>query len=174
MAGGSVETIGSACPSATASALDPRRPGARWLARWLPWAAPVTTGTQSQSAITGDNSANPSYAYDGLLTTALKPGSNAYVNVMPTGSAGTGTPLSASGRGSVTEIDIMFQKMWDNFQVSPTVLYVNLQKLKNITAKVLSNSSGPLLRYESPADGSANEYQLTASGVVQFYYNPFT
>ena len=35
---------------------------------------------QAQSAITADNSANPSYAYDGLLTTALKPGSNAYVN----------------------------------------------------------------------------------------------
>ena len=107
------------------------------------------------------------------MTTALKPGSNAYVNVMPTGTAGTGTPLTASGRGSVVEIDTMFQKMWDNFQVSPTVLYVNSQELKNITAKVLSNASGPLLRYDSPADGSDGEYQLTASGVVQLYYNPF-
>src|SRR5215813_3829170 len=49
---------------------------------------PLGTGTQSQSAVTADNSANPSYAYDGLLTTALKPGSNAYVNIMPTGAAG--------------------------------------------------------------------------------------
>ena len=80
-------------------------------------AAPLSAGTQSQSVITADNSANPSYAYDGLLTTALKPGSNAYVNVMPTGTAGTGTPLTASGRGSIVEIDTMFQKMWDNFQV---------------------------------------------------------
>ena len=131
------------------------------------------SGNQSQTAISADNSANPSYAFDGLLTTALKPGSNAYINVMPTGMAGTGTPLSASGRGSVVEIDTMFQKMWDNFQVSPTVLFVNSQELKNITTKVLSNASGPLLKYESPADGSAGEYQLTASGVVQFYYNPF-
>ena len=136
-------------------------------------AAPLSTGTQSQTVITADNSANPSYAYDGLLTTALKPGSNAYVTVMATGTAGTGTPLTASGRGSIVEIDTMFQKMWDNFQVSPTVLYVNSQELKNITTKVLSNASGPLLRYESPADGSDGEYQLTASGVVQFYYNPF-
>jgi hypothetical protein len=134
---------------------------------------PLGTGTQSQSAVTADNSANSSYAYDGLLTTALKPGSNAYVNIMPTGTAGAGTPLTASGRGSIVEIDTMFQKMWDNFQVSPTALYVNSQELKNITAKVLSSASGPLLRYDSPADGSAGEYQLTASGVVQFYYNPF-
>ena len=110
-----------------------------------PRSAPATS---RQTAITGDNSANSSYAYDGLLTTALKPGSNAYVNIMPTGTAGTGTPLTASGRGSVVEIDTMFQKMWDNFELSPTVLYVNSQELKNITSKVLSNASGPLLRYE--------------------------
>ena len=134
---------------------------------------PLAAGNQAQTAINSDNSANPGYAYDGLLTTALKAGSNAYVNIMPTGIAGTGTPLTASGRGSVVEIDTMFQKMWDNFEVSPTVLYVNSQELKNITAKVLSNASGPLLRYETPADGSGGEYQLTASGVVQYYYNPY-
>jgi hypothetical protein len=67
----------------------------------------------------------------------------------------------------------MFQVMWNTFELSPTVLYVNAQELKNITTKVLSNSSGPLLRYDTPADGSEGEYQLTASGVVQFYYNPF-
>ena len=135
--------------------------------------ASLSTGNQPQSAITADNSANSSYAYDGLLTTALKPGSGAYVNIMPTGTAGTGSPLTASGRGSVVEIDTMFQKMWDNFELSPTVLYVNSQELKNITSKVLTNASGPLLRYDSPADGTHGEYHVTASGVVQFYYNPF-
>ena len=135
--------------------------------------APLSTGNQSQTAITADNSANPTFAYDGLLTTAFKAGSNAYIDMMPTGTAGVGTPLTASGRGSVVEIDTMFQKMWDNFELSPTVLYVNSQELKNITGKVLSNASGPLLRYDSPADGSHGEYQMTASGVVQFYYNPF-
>ena len=134
---------------------------------------PLSTGNQSQTAITADNSANSSYAYDGLLTTALKPGSNAYINIMATGAAGVGTPLTASGRGSVVEIDTMFQKMWDNFELSPTVLYVNSQELKNITSKVLSDGSGPLLRYDSPSDGSQGEYHVTASGVVQFYYNPF-
>jgi hypothetical protein len=134
----------------------------------------LLAGTQSQSAFSiTDNSANPGYAYDGLLTTALKNGSNAYVYTMPTGAAGIGTTLTSSGRGSVNEIDTMFQTMWNNFELSPTVLYVNAQELKNITTKVLSNGSGPLLRYDTPADGGEGEYQLTASGVVQFYYNPF-
>jgi hypothetical protein len=135
--------------------------------------APLAAGNQSQTAVTGDHSANPSLAFDGLLTTALKPGSNAYVSVMPTGTAGTGTSLTSSGRGSVVEIDTMFQTMWNNFELSPTVLYVNSQELKNITTKVLSNASGPLLRYDAPADGKDGEYQLTASGVIQYYYNPF-
>ena len=38
---------------------------------------PLLASTQSYTAVTADNSANSSYAYDGLLTTALKSGSNA-------------------------------------------------------------------------------------------------
>ncbi|HEV2334981.1 MAG TPA: hypothetical protein VGS13_05755 [Stellaceae bacterium] len=135
------------------------------------FSVPLTGGQQAVSAITADNSANPSYAYDGLLTSALKAGSNAYVSILATGTAGTGTPLTASGRGSVVEIDTMFQTMWNNFEVSPTVLYVNAQELKNITNKVLSNASGPLLRYEVSGDGNA--YDLAAAGAVSFYFNPY-
>jgi hypothetical protein len=137
------------------------------------FSAPLLSGTQAATAITADNSANPNYAYDGLLTTAFKPGSNAYVNTMATGTAGTGTPLTASGRGSVVEIDTMLETMWQNFELSPTVLYVNAQELKNITNKVLSNASGPLLHYDVRADGGDGEYAITASGLVSFYYNPF-
>ena len=136
------------------------------------FSAPLATGQQAQSAIAADNSANPDYAYDGLLTTALKSGSNAYVNTLATGTAGAGKFLTASGRGSVNEIDTMFQTMWSNYQLSPTVLYVNVQELKNITAKVLSNASAPLLRYEVSGDGG-NAYDLAAAGAVSYYFNPF-
>jgi hypothetical protein len=137
------------------------------------FSAPLAGTGQAATAVTADNSANPSYAFDGLLTTALKAGSGAYVRTLATGTAGTGTPLTASGRGSVAEIDQMLQTMWDQYQVSPTVLFVNSQELKNITDKVLSNSSGPLLRFDTPANGADGGYELTAAGVVQFYYNPF-
>jgi hypothetical protein len=136
------------------------------------FAAALAGGRQAVSAITANNSANPSYAFDGLLTAALKAGSNAYVKIMPTGTAGTGTPLTASGRGSVTEIDAMFEQMWSLYQLSPTVLFVNVQEPKNITAKVLSNASGPLLSY--PVQGGGNPYDLAAAGAVSFYFNPFT
>src|SRR6185437_13729679 len=135
------------------------------------FSAPLTGSRQAASDIAADNSANPNLAYDGLLTTALKTGSNAYVATLATGTAGSGTPLTASGRGSVVEIDTMFQTMWYNFELSPTVLYVNVQELKNITDKELSNASAPLLRYEVSGDGNA--YDLAAAGAVSYYFNPF-
>ncbi len=137
------------------------------------WAVPLAVGNQAASAVIGDHSANPNYAFDGLLTTALNPTNSADVTVLPTGTPGTGTPLTSSGKGSVQEIDDMFIRMWNKFELSPTVLWVNAQELNNITKKVLNGTSAPLLRYEAPADGSGGEYQLTAAGVVQYYYNPF-
>ena len=65
----------------------------------------------------------------------------------------------------------MLQSMWDNYQVSPTVLFVNSQELKNITTKVLSSGSGPLLQYRQDTDGGG--YALDAGGTIAFYYNPF-
>ena len=130
----------------------------------------IASGNQLASAITADCSTN-SNGFDGLLTTALKSGSGAYVNSLATGTAGTGTTLTASGKGSVNEIDQMMQTMWDTSQVSVSVLYVNSQQIRDITTKVLSSGSAPLLQYfQNPSSG---EYQLTAGGNIEFYYNPY-
>jgi hypothetical protein len=64
----------------------------------------------------------------------------------------------------------MLVSMWNNYQVSPSVLYCNAQEIRNITTKVLSNASGPLLRYDAT---NANPYAITANGVVEAYFNPF-
>ena len=135
------------------------------------FSAPLAGTGQLASVVTADSSTN-TLGFDGLLTTALKPGSGAYVNSLATGVAGTGTVLTASGRGTVNEIDVMLQSMWDNYQVSPTVLYVNSQELKNITNKALSgSSSAPLLQiYTPPGEGYGG---LVAGGVVGWYFNPF-
>lgn len=130
-------------------------------------------GTQLASAITADSSRNTSVpAFDGLLTWTWN---QAGVNVVrqATGTAGTGTPMTSSGRGSVNEIDSILQALWDNYRVSCEVIWMNSQELKNITNKVLSNASGPLLRYVKGENESDAEYRLAASGRIDFYYNPF-
>lgn len=136
--------------------------------------APLLGTSQAASAVTaGDKSANASLGFDGLVYSALKAGSGAYVYQMPSGVAGTGTPLTASGRGTINEIDTMLRSMWDAYQVSVTVIYVNAQELNNISTKALQGpSSSPLLQvYTDPQSG----YQgMMAGGVVGWYFNPFT
>jgi hypothetical protein len=134
------------------------------------FAAPLLGTGQVATLVTADCSTN-STAFDGLLTTALKPGSGAYVNALATGVPGTGTTLTSSGQGSVNEIDAMMQSMWDNYQCSVDVLYVNSQEQRNITKKVLSSGSASLLNYFQ--DPKAGEVALTAGGVVEYYYNPY-
>lgn len=134
------------------------------------FSATLASGAQPVSAISADCSTN-SLAFDGLLTWALKAGSGAYVSQLATGAAGTGTTLTASGRGTVNEIDQMFETMWDSYQVSPSVLYVNSRQLRDITTKCLTGASGPLLQlYQDPS----SPVQLTAGGVIDYYFNPFT
>ena len=130
----------------------------------------LNAGGQVATAVVADNSKNANYAFDGLLTTAFASGS-AYINTLATGVAGVGTALTASGRGSVVEIDTMLQTMWNNYQVSPSVLFMNAQEIKNVMNKVLSNASGPLLRYDG---GSGSDpYAIVAGGTVAAYFNPF-
>lgn len=138
------------------------------------FSVPLNTTRQAATAVTADSSLNASLAFDGVITTLYK-ATNSYLNGLVTGTAGTGTPLTSTGNGSVTEIDTMFKSMWDSNMISPTVMYVNSQELKNITKKVLNGSSAPLLRYESEVGGAGgSEYRLTAAGVIAFYYNPYT
>jgi len=132
----------------------------------------LTSGRQAATVVTTDSSANPNLAFDGLLTQSLNPSNFAYVNTLATGTAGTGTTLTASGRGSVIEIDTMLQSMWDNYRISPTVLYVNSQELKNITNKVLGTGTSSLLRYDAAASAGM-PYGVIAGGTIEFYFNPF-
>jgi hypothetical protein len=133
------------------------------------FSVPLTGGTrQAATLITADYSANPGLAYDGLLTAALNPANTAYVKIMATAAT-----LTSSGAGSVKEIDSMLQSMWDQYQLSPTVMYVNSQQQKDITAKVMNTAGGSLLRYGADAQKSGQPFGVVAGGTVASYYNPF-
>ena len=139
------------------------------------FSTPLVANTQTATSITSDASRNPGFAFDGLVNVGFNPANSAYVQALATGVAGTGNFLTASGRGSVNEIDTMLLQMWNLYRLSPTVIYVNAQEQKNITTKCLTNASGPLLRYQENADSDTpSHYNMTASGVVRWYYNPFS
>lgn len=127
---------------------------------------------QAIAAITADNSRNTTLAFDGLLTYAFDPANDALVTYMTQGTNGVPAPLTASGRGSIVEIDTMLEQMYNLYKLGPSVIYVNIREQRIISDKVLSNSSGPLLRYDVGPSGGP--YGITAGGVVDYYYNPFS
>ncbi|OYV49374.1 MAG: hypothetical protein B7Z78_13810 [Rhodospirillales bacterium 20-60-12] len=131
------------------------------------FSAPLNSGSQAATAVTADSSQNANTAFDGLLTTAFNSGT-AYTKQF------AGATLTASGRGTVVEIDTMLRALWDQYRVSPSILLVNSQEQNNITTKVLSgstaNSVTPLLRQNVTVGGDG---EIRAGQVVSFYYNPF-
>lgn len=108
------------------------------------------TGTQSPSSAgvdwTADHSTN-SLVYDGLLTQIVKTGSNSYVAVQPTGTAGTGTALTADGNGGIVEVDAALKAFWNNYRLSPSDIWVNSQEQENMTKKILQGGSNAAQRF---------------------------
>lgn len=103
----------------------------------------LTTDKQNVTAITADYGKN-TLGYDGLLYHAWGSGSGAYIKNMATGTAGTGTGLTAVADGSIQEINDMFRSMWDNYRLSPSKIYVNAQEADNITKKVLTATNAQI------------------------------
>jgi hypothetical protein len=134
------------------------------------FSAPLASGRQAATTVTGDNSNNGALAFNGYLVNAFQGGT---VITQATGTAGTGTPLTPSGRGSIVEIDSMLKGMWDSYRLGPTVIFVSSQEQQNITNKVLSNGSAPLLRYDVSAT-PGQPYAISAGGQIRYYYNPYT
>lgn len=100
----------------------------------------LTTDGQNVTELSADNSKN-TYGYDGLLYQGWSAGSGTYIKNMATGTPGTGTGLTASGKGTITEIDEMVQSLYDNYRLTPTVGYASSQEIQNIATKLLTRST---------------------------------
>lgn len=128
-------------------------------------------GNQLASAIASpsqDNSVN-SLVFDGLLTMINQTGSNSYIYTMPTGTAGTGTPLTSDTAGGIVEIDTALKAFWDNYRLSPTDIYVSSQEMMNITKKILSASSTAAQRFVF----NSEQGMLAGGSMVRSYLNKY-
>jgi len=122
------------------------------------------------SALSGDHSAN-GLVFDGFSAIAAKSGSGAYWAAQPTGTDGTGTPLTPDGAGGVVEIDAALQSFWDNLRLSPTAIWVSSQEQNYIRKKVLMapSASVPLSRFTI----QTGQDQVRGGSMVRGYLNPF-
>ena len=133
--------------------------------------APSPGIAQLAASLGGVDNSTSNLDFDGLLTQAFKPGSNAYVNVMPMGVAGVGTPLTPDNAGGIVEFENAFLQFYNRYRLSPTKIYVSSQELVNIARKVIAGNGSPLLALTDPV-GSANA--ITAGRKLGNYMNKVT
>lgn len=128
------------------------------------------TGQALGSLFASDLSKNQ-YEFDGLLTYASN-NLGATVITQATGTAGTGSKLTASNSdGAVDQIETLFKSMWDTYKLSPNVIYVSSQEVKNITALVIKNGGSPIVRMAGDFSNGVNG--VVAGSVVGSYLNRY-
>lgn len=122
----------------------------------------AATGTQATTGFASDNSVN-NLVFDGLLTQAMKSGSNAYLNSV-------NGNLTGDGKGGVDQIDAALESLWANYRLSPDCIWVSATEALSISQLILDGTTTSNLRFtRDMSDG------MVAGGVmVQQYLNRFS
>lgn len=126
-------------------------------------AAATSTYAANSTGLSTDNS-TCSLEFDGLITQALQ--LNGYYKSM------NGSTLTADGFGGVVEIDTMLKSFWDNFRLTPQVLWVDSQVARDLTKKIAAGTTNPSYRInlENTANSLGN---LVAGQLVTTYLNKY-
>jgi hypothetical protein len=123
----------------------------------------TATGTQTASSLAStDNSLNP-LVYDGLITQALKSGSNAYWADLG------GAQLTADGDGGVVEINTLLQNRWDLYRLNPNTIWVSSTEAQSITDRVLAGKTNGALRFNV----DVKQGMVAGGTLVTSYLNRF-
>jgi len=130
----------------------------------------TATGTQTAASLPASDCSTNALVFDGLLTQTCKPEFGGYVAQLGD-SDGVAAPLSSDGAAGITEIDTALHWFWNNYRISPGVIYMSAQELVNINRKVIASGGAPLIRY---AIDSANPQPVQAGLSVGSYLNKFT
>jgi hypothetical protein len=97
-------------------------------------------GTQTAASLpSADNSAN-NLVFDGLLTQAMKAGSNAYYRSLD------GATLTADGAGGIVEIDAALKSFWDNYKLTPDTIWLSSDAALAISQKILAGNANGAYR----------------------------
>lgn len=131
----------------------------------------AATGTQTAASLGTNDNSTMGLTCDGILPYIETAGSNAYIAVQPTGTAGTGTPLTADTFGGIVEFNTALKSFWDNYRLAPEEIWVSSQEMNNIKNKILSSSSNAAQRFMLNVNDQGD---VKGGFSVRSYLNPFT
>lgn len=133
----------------------------------LPTATITALATSSYAAnATGLNADHSTCGleFDGLITSALS--LNGYYKSL------AGTTLTADGYGGIVEIDAALKYFWDVWRLSPQVMWVDSQTIRDMVKKIAAGTTNPTYRItlENTAQSLGN---LVAGSLVTTYLNKY-
>ncbi len=131
-------------------------------------AVPTTTQLFPTDLASADRSQN-NLVHDGFFAMIAKSNSGALWRTLATGTAGTGSTLTADGTGGIVEVDGVLQWFWDNLRMSPTEIWVNAQEMQTFRRKALEGKANAVQRFVF----NSTQGQIVASGAIRAYINPF-
>jgi hypothetical protein len=113
----------------------------------------TAAGTVTAASLPSSDQSTNTLIYDGLLTMNAK-GLGSYYSAQPTGTAGTGTPLTSDGAAGIVEFNTAFQSFWSLYRLHPDCVLVNSQEAININSKVVAGGGAPLFRFQMAPNGA--------------------
>lgn len=126
--------------------------------------AAAGTQTKTDLGAAADHSTN-NLVFDGLLTQAMKVGSNAYYDSLD------GSTLTSDGAGGIIEIDLALKSFWDNYRLSPDCIWVNSQEAQSIS-KLLGSGTGSSSNFRINVD--VRDGMIAGGIMVKEYLNRFS
>lgn len=97
-------------------------------------------GTQAYSTLPSSDNSTNNLVFDGLLTQAMKTGSNAYYRSLD------GAALTADGAGGIVEIDTALKSFWDNYKLTPDTVWLSSDLALQISQKILQGNANGAYR----------------------------
>lgn len=97
-------------------------------------------GAQAASALPATDSSTNNLVFDGILTQAMKPGSNAYYESLD------GAELNADGAGGIVEIDAALKSFWDNYKLTPDTIWLSSDAALTVSQKILAGNANGAYR----------------------------
>jgi hypothetical protein len=138
-------------------------------------AEPSATGQDFQTLTAGTDYSQNTYAFDGLISQTQQAG---YVYTMATGTvgvggAGTGLTPAPTGAGvGIVEFETVLYYLFQTYNTGIDQIWVSAQEMKNISNKVLSAGSAPLIRFNYTPN-EIESGKVIGGAVVGFYLNAY-
>ena len=98
------------------------------------------SGTQAASTLPAADNSRNALVFDGLLTQAMKSGSNAYYDSLD------GAAITADGAGGIVEIDAALKSFWDNYKLTPDTIWISSDLALSISQKIMAGNANGAFR----------------------------